>query len=124
MRKTTVFLALLIIVMASAACGNAEIVEQARYNDELPPSTGRIFLFGERHGSEATMARQLEIWGGFYHSYGMRHLFIENSYFGAQFLNMWMQADDDTILYQLFDDLRGTPQPYRSCILQAAEFYT
>ena len=67
-------------------------------------STGRIFMFGEMHGSQATMQRQLEIWGDFYHNYGMRHLFIEMSFFGAEFLNMWMQQDDDSILYQLFDD--------------------
>jgi len=75
---------------------------------ELPPSTGRIFLFGEAHGNQATMLRQIEIWGDFYHNYGMRHLFVELPYFAAQFLNMWMQADDDTILYELFEDWRGT----------------
>ena len=81
----------------------------------LPPSTGRIFLYGEIHGCPIHMARQLESWGRYYHDYGMRHLFIESAYFTAQFLNMWMQADDDTILYEVFNDWRGSAAhtPYK-----------
>ena len=75
---------------------------------EPQPPTGRIFLYGEIHGSTYTMDRQLEIWGDYYHNHGMRHLFIEAPYFTAQFLNLWMQADDDTILLQLYDDWQGT----------------
>jgi len=107
MRKAVLFLVTLVAMTIFASCGSGG---NGYYEpqEELPPSTGRIFLFGEIHGSVATMDRQLEIWGDFYHNHGMRHLFVENSYFAAQFLNMWMQADDDTILYQLFEDWRGT----------------
>lgn len=80
----------------------------SEYIAPLPPSTGRIFLFGEMHGFADIMDRQLEIWGELYHDYGMRHLFLEAPYFTAQFLNLWMQADDDEILYQLFEDWYGT----------------
>jgi len=83
--------------------------------DELPPSTGRIFLYGEQHGCGVTMSRQLEIWGYYYTQHGMRHLFIELGYFSAQLLNLWMQTDDDTILYELFEDWRGSAahNPYK-----------
>ncbi|MCL2198615.1 MAG: hypothetical protein FWB80_06805 [Defluviitaleaceae bacterium] len=102
MKKLIVLMAMLITACGSEINNNREAHEQ-------PPSTGRIFLYGENHGSIPTMDRQLEIWGDFYNNYGMRHLFLENSYFGAQFLNMWMAADDDTILYELFEDWRGSP---------------
>jgi len=89
--------------------------EELEELEELPPSTGRIFLYGEVHGCGVTMSRQLEIWGYYYTNHGMRHLFIESSYFAAQFLNLWMQADDDTILYALFEDRRGAlaHNPYK-----------
>ena len=117
MRTIGSVLLLLLIVVAFASCSRCSNEEYEWQSDdiiifdyeELPPSTGRIFLFGEYHGIATVMDRQLEIWGDFYHNYGMRHLFVEYSYFTAQFLNMWMRADDDTILYQLFDDLYGTP---------------
>jgi hypothetical protein len=54
------------------------------------------------------MDKQLEIWGDYYNNHNMRHLFIESPYFTAQFLNMWMQADDDTILNQLYSVWEGT----------------
>ncbi|MCL1882687.1 MAG: hypothetical protein FWF81_02910 [Defluviitaleaceae bacterium] len=73
-------------------------------NAYLPPSTGRIFMFGEIHGVEEILERKLEIWGEFYREYEMRHFFIEAPFFTAYFLNEWMQAEDDTILYELFAD--------------------
>jgi len=85
-----------------------DIDDDISYEAELPPSTGRIFLYGEMHGCPIHMERQLDIWGDYYHNYDMRHLFIEAAYFTAQFLNMWMQADDDTILYEVFNDWRGS----------------
>jgi len=130
MRRIGLFLIILIAVIVIAACGGrgsagnvTQDINETTYVNENPgyeetakiltdglsPSSGRIFLFGEVHGIPEIMDRQLEIWGDFYHNYGMRHLFIEASYFTAQFLNIWMQADDDTILYQLFYDWRGSP---------------
>ena len=71
-------------------------------------STGQIFLYGEVHSVEAIRNRQLEIWYEYYHNWNMRHMFIESGYFTAEFLNMWMQSDNDDILYELFDDWAGT----------------
>jgi len=83
-------------------------------NPEPVKSTGQIFLYGEMHGVESIMERQLEIWYEYYHNMNMRHLFIEMAYFTAEFLNMWMQSDNDDILYALFDDWAGTAKhvPY------------
>lgn len=80
----------------------------------LPPETtpetepGMIYLYGERHGEEAILDLELELWQKYYHEQGMRHLFVEFGYFTGAYLNLWMQAKDDTILYQLFDDWEGT----------------
>jgi hypothetical protein len=38
----------------------------------------------------------------------MRHLFIELSYFTADFLNIWMHEENDDILEQLYKDWEGT----------------
>lgn len=116
MKKIVAFLFMFVVAILVAACGSNNGNYNGSYSDsytsneetELPPSTGRIFLYGEMHGVPAIMDRQLEIWGDFYHNYGMRHLFVELSYFTAQFLNIWMQDDDDEILYMLFNDWQGT----------------
>jgi hypothetical protein len=38
----------------------------------------------------------------------MRDLFVEQPYYTAQFLNLWMQADDDIIFYDVFSYWEGT----------------
>ena len=38
----------------------------------------------------------------------MRDLFIEVPSYTAQFMNLWMKAEDDAILSRLFEDLEGT----------------
>jgi len=111
MKRFLLILSLLIVASVFVACGDDH--DHNNYSgyevhEELSPSTGRIFMFGERHGNQTTMRRQLEIWGEFYHNNGMRHLFVELPYFAAEFLNIWMQAEDDTILLELFEDWRGT----------------
>jgi len=96
--------------MLLTACSNTEDNNQ----DQKHEMTGIIHLFGEVHAERQLLERQLEIWDNFYHNYGMRHLFMERCYATAQFLNMWMQADDDTILYELFDSWYGSAEhsPY------------
>ncbi|MCL2411833.1 MAG: hypothetical protein FWC97_09350, partial [Treponema sp.] len=70
-----VFLALIIVT----ACAPTE------------KPTGQIFLYGEAHGIERIMNRQLEIWHDYYHNHNMRHLFIEFTFPTAEVLNMWMR---------------------------------
>jgi hypothetical protein len=69
--------------------------------------SGQIFLYGETHGSERVLAREFELWNGYYHNEGMRHLFVEYPYYTAEFLNIWLEADSDDILNALYDDWIG-----------------
>ncbi len=69
---------------------------------------GKIYLYGEEHGNQDYINKELEIWEKHYKEDGMRDLFIELSYGGGEFLNLWMQEDDDTILNELYADWEGT----------------
>lgn len=77
--------------------------------DAAEPSQtqGEIYLYGESHGSQAVMDRELELWREFY-GRGMRHLFVEYPYYTAQLLNEWMEAEDDAILEEIYADWEGT----------------
>lgn len=72
------------------------------------PSSGEIYLYGEMHASEAIMEKENELWYDYYHNEGMRHLFIEMPYYTAEFLNLWMQSDNDEILDAVYDDWEGS----------------
>ena len=74
---------------------------------QILPS-GQMYLFGEIHSDEAHLNKQLELWRGFYTYQNMRHLFVEMPFFTAEFLNIWMQEEDDYILDGIFADARGT----------------
>ena len=54
------------------------------------------------------MALELELWQKYYNEQGMRHLFVEYSYYTAQLLNQWMQAEGDEILEDIFRAWSGT----------------
>lgn len=69
--------------------------------------TKTAYLFGEIHGSEAVCLKEFEIWKEFYDG-GLRHLFLEIPYFEAQFLNLWIKSEDDSILDELWIDNEGT----------------
>jgi len=97
--KKFFFLALAVLITVTAC---------ASINIRTEKSTGQIFLYGEAHGVEKIMDRQLEIWYDYYHNQNMRHMFLESAYFTAEFLNIWMQSDNDDILNELFDDWTGT----------------
>ncbi|MCB7306118.1 hypothetical protein NE683_14065 [Bariatricus massiliensis] len=71
-------------------------------------SPGQIYLYGEQHAEEKILQKELEIWKDYYHNDGMRHLFIELSYAGGEFLNIWMESDNDDILDALYEDWTGT----------------
>jgi len=68
---------------------------------------GQIYLYGEFHGVEKIIEEELKIWQEFYRN-GMRHLFLETSYFTAEYLNVWMQEDHDETLYEIYSDWVGT----------------
>lgn len=72
-----------------------------------PKEKANIHLYGESHGEPQFYQKELEAWGKFY-SKGYRALFVELPYYSAEFLNLWLQADDDAILNQFYDDIDGT----------------
>lgn len=84
-------------------------------SNEAPPSDipespfpGQIYLYGEAHGVDIILDKEFELWHDYYHNRDMRHLFIELSYYTAEFLNMWMKADGDEILDTLYQEWSGT----------------
>lgn len=70
-------------------------------------SGGQIYLYGEIHANALFQQKELELWQGYY-AEGMRHLFVELPSYEAAYLNLWMQAEDDTILEELYRDWTGT----------------
>ena len=95
------------IIMTTMLSSCAENADNTVY-DNSTETSGNIFLYGEQHGVEKIIDKEFELWSDYYHNDGMRHLFIENSYYGTEFLNLWMDADNDDILDDLFKDLVGT----------------
>lgn len=83
--------------------GNASVESGA-----ISPQEGQILLYGELHAMEAIQNQEFLLWNTYYHEDGMRDLFIEIPYFGAEFLNLWMQSEDDEIIDQLIADWEGT----------------
>lgn len=121
MNKKQFLIVVLIVTMILSIGCNQEVIGPA-LNDEaleevkvLPETTqanktfsGEIYLYGEIHGEEKILEKELEIWSQFYHEQGMRHLFIEHAYYTAEFLNLWMASQDDEILDALYEDWSGT----------------
>lgn len=70
--------------------------------------TGQIYLCGELHSQDDILEKELELWQQYYHENGMRHLFVEKPYYTAQFLNLWMESEDDQILNQVYEAWNGT----------------
>ncbi|MBQ3911600.1 MAG: hypothetical protein II694_01340 [Lachnospiraceae bacterium] len=73
----------------------------------IPREEAKIHIYGEMHGLEEYYDVEIEIWSWFY-AKGCRDLFIEYPYYTAEFLNLWMKAEDDEILYQICRDAAGT----------------
>jgi hypothetical protein len=69
---------------------------------------------------ERILDKEFELWHEYYDNENMRHLFVEYPFYTAEFLNMWMQADNDDILEELYSDWAGTlgDNPYTKEFLQ------
>lgn len=98
------FITLIMMILVSCSAVN-ESVGAVSPSDKL---SGQIYLYGEHHGIEKIMEKELELWGDYYHKENMRHLFIEYSYYAAELLNLWMKSDNDDILDELYEDWEGT----------------
>lgn len=94
------------LILALSACSMRTKEEEASASPLQ--ETGQIYLYGEAHGVEKILEKELELWNDYYHTQGMRHLFIEYPYYTAEFLNIWMQSDNDEILDELAVDLKET----------------
>lgn len=70
--------------------------------------SGEIYLYGELHSNEEIIKKEFELWKDYYHNGGLRHLFLESPYYTAEYLNLWMQAADDEILDEIYDDWEGS----------------
>lgn len=68
---------------------------------------GQIYLYGEAHGEKEILEKEFELWKAHYRQ-GMRHLFLEIPFYAAEYMNLWMQEPDDSLLHDLFSDWRGT----------------
>lgn len=105
--KIIMLVAMLIMMLGLTACP----VNNSPVNSFIPEekSTGQIYLYGENHGVEKILEKELEIWGEYYHKDSMRHLFIEYPYYTAELLNVWMKSDSDDILDEIYNDWEGSP---------------
>ena len=59
--------------------------QQTAAVDSTAPSAGQIYLFGEEHGVEKILNKEVEIWNDYYHNQNMRHLFVELPYYTAEY---------------------------------------
>lgn len=98
MRKITTWLLILSMLFSFAGCAT---------QSEEPQEPARMYLYGESHAEKRMIEKELELWQGYYAD-GLRHLFIEYPYYTAEYLNLWMRAEDDTILDAVLADLTGT----------------
>jgi len=86
---------------------NPPAISTNTQNDSITHSVPQIYLYGEMHAEEKILDRELELWRNYYHNENMRHLFVELSYYGAEFINLWMQSDSDELLNTLYDEWDG-----------------
>ncbi|WP_203457076.1 hypothetical protein [Paenibacillus tepidiphilus] len=108
-------LTIALVIGSLTACNNSSadmpVNRSPQPTQDTPvvtPASGSIYLYGEAHGVDKIMDKEFEWWSEYYHTKGMRHLFVELSYFTAEFLNLWMQSDNDDILEEIYEDWEGT----------------
>lgn len=76
-------------------------------DDYTPKGETVIELCGEAHGVQKLYDAELAEWKRFYDK-GCRDLYVELPYYEGQLLNLYMQAENDEILYVIYDELEGT----------------
>lgn len=115
-RIEAILLSCMILILAG--CGNAVLPGGENPPEQSGSGTGNIYLYGEEHSNKTCLEKELEAWNGFYAD-GMRDLFIEVPCYLAEYLNIWMQADTDEILEQIYRDTEGAA----SHSLDTLDFY-
>ena len=104
-RRSCLLGVVFILIFCLVGCSNNHAKKS---ENTVSREHAQIFLYGEKHGVDSVIEKEYEIWYELYHNDGMRHLFLELPYFTAEFLNVWMQEDNDDILNALYDDWEGT----------------
>lgn len=105
-RKFLIVIISIVTILMLSACSTA--IEGERNTISPPQETGKIYLYGEYHGVKKILEKEFELWYHYYHNEGMRHLFVEYAYYTAEFLNIWMQSDNNDILDDIYDDWEHT----------------
>lgn len=109
MKKRIVVWMMLVLVLVLAGCASAETpAETIGVTGAGPERLDWIFLYGEDHGEADILEKEGELWQQHYEEDGMRHLFLEMGYCSAQVLNLWMVAEDDTLLEMWYANVAGT----------------
>ena len=100
---------LVVMLLVLTACGSEPRQPQTPNETTVtgPEEIGEIYLYAEYHANEHLLQKELELWRDCY-ARGMRYLFVEEAYYTAQYFNLWMQAEDDTILLEVFKDWEGS----------------
>ncbi|MBM6967358.1 hypothetical protein [Pseudoramibacter alactolyticus] len=98
-------LLLTVVLAAAIACALPHCEHTPSYR---PGGPVKIALCGESHGVSPLLEEELALWHQYYRR-GSRDLFIEDAYFTAQALNLWMRAGDDTILKRIYRHSKGSP---------------
>lgn len=99
-------LAVLFLLTAEGCNGTTPATENTPA-PSLEAAPEGIYLYGESHGREDILTRELSLWQDCY-ARGMRHLFVEMPYYTAEYMNQWMQAEDDSLLLALYADWEGS----------------
>lgn len=73
----------------------------------LPVDGTKIMLCGEAHGLKEYYDVELALWQSYYEN-GCRDLFVELSYYSAEFLNIWMKESSNDLLDVWFEEISGT----------------
>lgn len=103
-RLISIILCIVLVVVLTSCSGKA--------NDEIPvdkkADCGNIYIYGEAHGNEKILNKEFETWNSYYKVQGMRHLFVELPFYTGELLNIWMKADNDEILDEIYEDWEKT----------------
>lgn len=100
-RRFISYTVVIIMILIVLACINSS-------RSKIPWQTSKkIYLYGEEHGIEKTLDKELALWYEYYHNQDMRHLFVEAPYYTAEFLNLWMKSDSNDILDEVYNDWIG-----------------
>ncbi|MEA4822561.1 MAG: hypothetical protein VB111_00390 [Clostridiaceae bacterium] len=101
LKNVRVIAVVLVLMIVLSACTNSS--SQENLSTSVSDSSGQIYLYGEVHNVDKILDKELELWREYYNQ-GMRHLFVELSYYTAEFLNLWMQSDSDVLLDEVYKD--------------------